>query len=196
MPSDSEKLWNSFRNGDKSAFEQIYRLNLSHLYEYGMRKVQDEAMVRDCIHDLFVRLWERRQKMNVVSNPRHYLLISLKNLLINAITRKDKLANFGGQEQFLLNFNLEKQIIKLEDDRLRAQKLADALDKLTPKQREVIYLRYFEELDYEEIAALMDISVKGLYKLHYRALDSLKEFLNMPKSDILLLFTLLRTLLF
>jgi RNA polymerase sigma factor (sigma-70 family) len=61
------------------------------------------------------------------------------------------------------------------------------MDQLTPRQREVIYLRFFEELSYEEIAGMLDISVKGAYKLSYRALDALKELLKISKKDLLLL---------
>lgn len=194
MPSNSDANRDMLVSGNKEAFEQIYREHMPHLFEYGLRKCQNKGLVEDCIQDLFVKLWDNRKKLSGVLNMRYYLLISLKNLLINAENRERKFDGLMYEERFLLDFNLEKQFIKNEDDRLRAEKMLKALQTLTPKQREVIYLRYFEELSYEDISVLMNISVKGLYKLHYRALDALKEWLSMPKTEIVLVFSLLSSM--
>jgi len=194
MPNTIDAYWVDFLAGERSAFEQIYRNLLPHLYEYGMRRTADETLVKDAIQDIFVKLWEGREKLKTVSSPKHYLLVALKNSLLNAQLRDGKLAPISEKEEFALHFNLESQIIKTEDDRIKAAKLARALEQLTPKQREVIYLRYFEELSYEEIHVLTNISVKSLYKLNHRAIETLKEFLAMPKGDVILLLSLLRFL--
>ncbi|WP_257666326.1 RNA polymerase sigma factor [Parapedobacter tibetensis] len=186
--------WSLFLSGDKTAFEYIYRMLLPPLYEYGMRKVGDEALVRDAIQDIFEQLWEGRGKLSQISRPKHYLMVALKNRLLNAQLKEGKLSPITYKEEFALQFNLENQIIKNEEDNRRAQQIIRALDQLTPKQREVIYLRYFEELSYEEIATLTNISVKSLYKLNHRAIESLKEFLSMPKADIVLLLTFVKML--
>ncbi|PRD52026.1 RNA polymerase sigma factor [Sphingobacterium gobiense] len=192
MSTTIEAQWNNFIAGDKSAYEQIYRSLLPHLYEYGMRRTADETLVKDVIQDLFVKLWESREKLSGIANPKHYLLVALKNGLLNAQLRGDRLSAISEKEEFALTFNLESQIIKTEDERIKAAKLMQALGQLTAKQREVIYLRYFEELSYEEISTLTNISVKSLYKLNHRAMEALKEFLTLPKADIIALLSLLR----
>ncbi|WP_437921839.1 RNA polymerase sigma factor [Sphingobacterium sp. LRF_L2] len=194
MSNTVNTYWDSFLAGDKFAFEQIYRLLLPNLYEYGMRRVADETLVKDAIQDVFIKLWEGREKLREIASPKHYLLVALKNSLLNAQLRDGKLSPISEKEEFALNFNLESQIIKTEEDRLRAEKLVRALEQLTAKQREVIYLRYFQELSYEEIHALTHISIKSLYKINHRAIETLKEFLAMPKGDVILLLSLLRFL--
>ena len=70
--------------------------------------------------------------------------------------------------------------------------MLQALNQLSPRQKEVLYLRYFEELEYNEIAGMMDISVKGVYKLNSRALETLRGILDMPNSGIISMLLLLR----
>jgi len=69
-----------------------------------------------------------------------------------------------------------------------------ALEQLTGKQKEVIFLRYFEELSYEEISAMTNISVKGLYKLNNRAMEALKDIMGMPKQNLLVLLYMIKFL--
>jgi len=75
---------------------------------------------------------------------------------------------------------------------VQTQKLIDALNQLTPRQKEVIYLRYFEELDYEEIATIMDITIKATYKLRARGLDILRQIMNSSNSSLVVLLALAR----
>ncbi|WP_223577969.1 RNA polymerase sigma factor [Sphingobacterium sp. GVS05A] len=73
---------------------------------------------------------------------------------------------------------MESSYIATEEQRGNALKLIQALEQLTGKQKEVIFLRYFEELSYEEISVLTNISVKSLYKLNNRAMATLITFLT------------------
>jgi RNA polymerase sigma factor (sigma-70 family) len=85
---------------------------------------------------------------------------------------------------FEVIFSVESDYIKKETSSVQNQKLTDALNLLTPRQKEVIYLRYFQELEYAEIAGIMEITVKGVYKLTARGLETLRQILNI--SDTLL----------
>lgn len=189
-----DRYWNDFIEGDKQAFEQIYRALLPNLYEYGMRRVNDEDYVRDSIQDVFIKFWENRSKLRSISNPKHYLLVALKNSLLNTQLRDGKLSSFGEKDDFQLTYDVESAYIASEEQRGNALKLIQALEQLTGKQKEVIFLRYFEELSYEEISALTNISVKSLYKLNNRAMEALKEIMGIPKQHLLALLYLIKLL--
>lgn len=189
-----DRYWNDFLEGDRQAFEQIYRMLLPSLYEYGMRRVKDEDYVKDSIQDVFIKFWENRSKLRSISNPKHYLLVALKNSLLNVQLRDGRLSSFGEEDDFILTYDVESKYIAAEEQRVNAAKLIQALDQLTPKQKEVIFLRYFEELSYEEISVLTNISVKSLYKLNNRAMGILKEILGMPKQHLLAILYLLKFL--
>ncbi|RKO70162.1 RNA polymerase sigma factor [Sphingobacterium puteale] len=189
-----DRYWNNFIEGDRQAFEQIYRALLPNLYEYGMRRVNDEDYVRDSIQDVFIKFWENRSKLRSISNPKHYLLVALKNSLLNAQLRDGKLSSFGEKDDFQLTYDVESAYIATEEQQANALRLIQALEQLTGKQKEVIFLRYFEELSYEEISTLTNISVKSLYKLNNRAMEALKEIMGIPKQHLLVLFYLIKLL--
>lgn len=194
MQTKDTYLWETFLTGEREAFEAIYNQHYKALYEYGMRKLQNEELVRDYVHDLFVKLWMNRTTTGTTDNIRYYLLASLRNFILNQTTKKSNLyyVDMEEAESFHITFNAETELTKLEQTNEQAQKVLQALNQLSPRQKEVLYLRYFEELEYNEIAAMMDISVKGVYKLNSRALETLRGILDMPNSSIISLILLLR----
>jgi RNA polymerase sigma factor (sigma-70 family) len=185
-------LWRSFTSGDRPSFEAIYRQHFDMLYEYGLRRTKDEGLTRDTIHDLFVKLWTNRTNLRETDNIKYYLLASFKNSLLNAQASKGRQKEYptANPEEFLLQFT-QTMANPAEESGQQQARLLEALDQLRPRQKEIIWLRYFEEMDYDQIAVLLDISVGGVYKLHYRALDALKDILNLSQGDLLLLLLLL-----
>ncbi|PJJ85074.1 RNA polymerase sigma factor [Mucilaginibacter auburnensis] len=182
-------LWASFLKGDPQAYENMYSQYYQNLYSYGVRKTNHPDLVRDCIQDLFVHLWTNRANLRQTDNVKYYLLASLRNFLVKASMQNDKRqgVSLDADMPFTMDFDPEMILLLKEKEGQRSKMIVEALEQLTDRQKEAIYLRYFEELSYDEVAELMNISVKGAYKLVYRALEVLKLALNMPKNDILLL---------
>jgi len=191
---DDELLWGDFLKGSRASLQDIYSRYYQNLYSYGMRKLNDPEIVRDCIQDLFVHLWTSRGNLNPTNNIKYYLLASLRNRLVRASAMDDKWqkVELSSANLFHVQFDLESDYIQKENISQKAKMLIDGLDQLTPRQKEVLYLRYFEELGYEQIAELLDLSVKGVYKLNYRAIDALKIILDVSKTDLLVLLLLCR----
>ncbi len=187
---DDDLLWGSFLDGSRSAFQEIYSKFYQNLYSYGMRKLNHAELVRDCIQDLFITLWTNRNNLSRTTNIKFYLLASLRNQLIKvaAADGKWQKVEISSTDDFRIQFNPELEYIRKENLTQKAKILIEALDKLTARQKEVLYLRYFEELNYEQIADLLNLTVKGVYKLNYRAIDAMKLILNINKSELLLLF--------
>jgi len=194
LSADDIILWRSFTGGDRSSFEVIYRRYFGTLYEYGMRKVNDEELVKDTIQDLFIKLWANRKGIRETDHIKYYLLVSFKNTLLNVQARHSRRNTLplGDPDSFYLPF-IEAGPVTEEHKRQQSLRLLEALNQLSPRQKEVIYLRYFEEMDYDQIAGLLHIAVGGVYKLHYRALDALKEILHLSQNDLLLLLLLCKT---
>ncbi len=186
---DDSVTWELFKNGDQQAFSFIYTSCSANLYEYGMRMVQDEDLTRDAMHDLFVKLWQNRQSVGPTNNIKYYLLTAFRNLLLtqrgieNRMPREDLQESTG----FNMEFTPESDYIRSEQLDVLSKQLLEALNQLSPRQKEIIYLRYFEELDYNQVAELMNLSVKGAYKLSARALDALREIMKLPVSMIFFL---------
>lgn len=182
-------LWSRLRNGEEDALDQIYKVHFQSLYQYGMRMLHQEDEVKDCLHNLFVKLWENRKSLNPTTQIRYYLLAALRNTIVNHRTKESKYEKVEANDDhvFDLNFTLESAYIRKEEMHEKAAQLAVAMNQLTPRQKEIIYLKYFEELDYSQIAEIMDMTTKGTYKLSARALDALREIMKVDKSLLVLL---------
>lgn len=185
-------LWQAFQQGDRRAFAAIYRQYFRNLYEYGLRVADDKSLVKDSIQDLFIKLWSNRLQLSSVRNVKSYLLVSLRGTIFNKTKQSSraKIVGIDDQHSFELDFTVESAYIEKEAVSERSRNLLNALNKLTPKQKEIIYLKYFEELEYNEIAAILNISVKATYKLSARAIVALREIMNTPGFSLLMIISL------
>lgn len=191
-------LWQAFQQGDRRAFAAIYRQYFRNLYEYGLRVAEDKSLVKDSIQDLFIKLWSNRLQLSSVRNVKSYLLVSLRSTIFNKTKQSSraKIIGIKDQHSFELNFTVESAYLEKEAVSERSRNLLNALNKLTPKQKEIIYLKYFEELEYNEIAAILNISVKATYKLSARAIVALREIMNTPGFSLLMIISLAKEELF
>lgn len=191
-PNHNYLLWESFKEGNKDSFEKIYHQYFKSLYEYGLRTVNDKEIVKDHIHDLFVKLWTNRNHLGEVKNIKSYLLVSLRNLIFDKIEKNKRIQLSAAEEDyyFEMTFSVESKFIEQESYSEQTKKLITALNNLSSRQKEIIYLKYFEELEYNDIAAILNISTKATYKLSARAINALKEILNLPDTYIIFLLAL------
>ena len=192
MPIDASEdfnVWQSFKSGSVDAFQKIYDDQFTALFDYGARLCSDREMVKDAIHDLFVKLWNNRKNLADVSALRSYLLVSLRGSIYNRIAREKKIVagEVGDGLPFGIVFSAEHEMIQKETERLKIQKVIDGLNTLSPRQKEILYLKYYQELSYETVAEVLQISVKATYKLNARALEALRTFMGTAFAVPLLL---------
>ena len=182
-------LWTRFRDGDEEAFASIYDRYVVSLYHYGERLCADHTLIEDSIHDLFVDLSRHRKTAPELSSLKFYLFKGFKNRLIKNIQKKNKLAHARIDDgfEFEMVFSFESELIAAQISEEQRIMLYRAIDRLSPRQKEALTLRFFDALSYPEIASLMTLPVKSVYMLIYRAIDWLKHNL---KIDSCFLFTL------
>lgn len=170
------------------AFRSLYFIHFPHLYEYGMRFLKDEELVKDSIHDLFVKLWETKGNLADVTAVRPYLLVALRSMLFNQLRKGKRMKMVDIEHQpFQMIFSFEQELINKEQSIEKSHKLSEALNQLTPRQKEFIFLRYFEEVSYEDISVIMNMSVKAAYKLNARSLEALRNILNTSIPALIIL---------
>ncbi|WPP51730.1 RNA polymerase sigma factor [Catalinimonas niigatensis] len=184
-------LWDRYRKGDKLAFEQIYFKHVNLLYDYGIRISRNVPLVEDCIQDLFSDLWEKRLQMNTVHSVKSYLLVSIRRRIIRRLSSERENAFQNQQEiyNYAQDFDPDLSESIAEEKLLH---LSKAFAKLSDKQKEVIYLRFYSQLSYEEIADVMSVQVKAIYKLMARAIHSLRTHISIPILE-LFLFAIIAT---
>ncbi len=176
--SDLE-VWSSFKNGDESAFNYIYRKHAAELYNYGMQVCHQNEWVLDCLQAMFVDIRRKRLRLGNVHSIKGYLFTVFHRELFKLIRkkRKDEFVPLDEMaDEFLIEASHETKLIAQELSGERKRELEEALNQLTKRERQAIVLLYREELSYREIADLMDFKeVKTARSLVYKALGRLKE---------------------
>jgi RNA polymerase sigma factor (sigma-70 family) len=170
--------WLALKNGSETAFERLYDSYFPKLYHYGMRICQDKALVKDSIQNLFVELWHKRASLSEVTSVKYYLFTCLRRRLIRELSQQSKY--MPGQELedgycFEVSASHEFQLITSQVSCENQERLQQAFGCLTQRQKEAVFLRFYENMDYEHIAAMLSMKeVKYARTLIYRALDVLK----------------------
>ena len=158
----------------------IYNAYVNDLFTYGLYLGFDKESVKDAIHDIFLKLATNRSFLDNTENIKFYLFKSLKNRLIDIHkNRKEHVAleatEMSLETPFNMVVNVEELLIEREEKLHIKNEIEQMLDLLTPRQREIIYLRYVHEYDYKQISELLQISVHGCHKLVSKAILSLRE---------------------
>jgi RNA polymerase sigma factor (sigma-70 family) len=175
-------VWKAFRRGNERAFDSIYDTHFSKLYNYGVRICQDKDLVKDCIQNLFVELWQKREHLSEVKSVKFYLFKSLRRKLIKELTSQNKYIHENNIEEnytFEVSFSHEFLLITYQIAQENQERLLKAFESLTQRQKEAVFLRFYENMDYEQIAAILSMKeVKYARTLVYRALDVLKASIH------------------
>jgi RNA polymerase sigma factor (sigma-70 family) len=186
---DDDQRWLAFQQGDERAFRELYQAHFRPLMNYGLRFVNSAAVVEDGIQDLFLELWQYRQGLARPQSVRFYLLRGLRNRLAAYLREALRLEEvpFGETAYpFALEASSEQRWIDLDVDESRRQRIRMALDQLTPRQREIIYLRYFNDLSYEQICDLLGINYQSARSQVYQAVKLLRQRLGPEYFGVLM----------
>jgi RNA polymerase sigma factor (sigma-70 family) len=169
-------LWDMLRAGSGEAFEQIFRHYYPSLLNYGLRFNKDEEEVKDCIQILFMNIWERKAFLGNSDSIRNYLLASLRRLILKR-AKANPLTIALDDDDSLFHVELSAEMKMIHDQTLKENviSLQRAIQNLPARQKEALYLRFYNDQSFGEISLIMNISTRAVYKLIYKALDALNE---------------------
>ena len=184
--NNNNQLWNLVCKGDEKAFKTLYSQYSKLLYQYGLKLTPKTELIEDCIQDLFTRIFKNHKNLGKTNNIKYYLLKSFRNNLVRLI-EKEKKYSFEDNDDyyFEIMFSAEDQIVVSEEEQKKQKILVDALKKLSARQKEAIYLRYTNGMEYDEIGRVMKMSVEACRNIIYRAIKSLRS--QIKKTNITLL---------
>ncbi|MBE0653107.1 MAG: sigma-70 family RNA polymerase sigma factor, partial [Bacteroidales bacterium] len=163
--------------GDNAALETIFKAHSKRIYHYGLKITSNRVIIEDSIQEVFSDLFRTRNSLGDTDNIYLYLLKSFKRKLIRLIQKENRFRFFNQDEDFVFDvvYSVEQDIINNEKTNFQLRTLHSALEKLTPRQKEAIYLRFTEEFEYPEIAEMMQMSIEACRNLIFRAIKALKE---------------------
>ena len=166
--------WVLFKNGNHRAFEKLYREHMSGLYDYGKRFSVDTAIVEDCIQDMFIDLWNKREKLNDVENVKSYLFVTFKRRLIRMLTKKKVFDSIDENNYFDIELSAESIMEKMEMHSENITKLKNAFEKLNKNQQHILYLKFYQGFSNKEISEILQINYQSTRNAMTRALTKLK----------------------
>ena len=187
-----KKLWRQFVTGDEAAFKALYDLSIQEMMLYGEKISPSLVILEESIQDLFTDLWENRKNYTHVQSVKFFLLGSLKNKILKHIRKEKRYTDSNPSElpAFNLEYSYETTLIENEIVKAQAAQLAAFLNKLPDREKEALYLKYYEGLSYDEVAAMMNINKRTVYNLIHKAIQYLRKNLSYQKIMIqFLLFT-------
>lgn len=186
------EYWNEFRNGSDAAFAHLYNAYFKPLYNYGCQLCRDGELVKDCLQIIFIDLLNNRSRRAEVYSVKHYLYATLRHRIMREMSSPHYLhAQVSEEYAFQIVIPHEDRLITNQITQMQRETLEQAVQQLTRRQREVIFLRFYENMGYEEISTIMEFEdAKSARNLVSKAICSLRE--KLPQPVLLVLMTLLR----
>lgn len=166
--------WQEFLQGDKDAYSWLYKTYIQLLYSYGLHFTMDGELIKDCIQEVFTKIYKNRKTLILPDNVRLYLLIALKNCLLNALNKQYRYTDLESIP-FILSETVEDEFLSTEASKLQKEEVENILSILTPRQREIMYYRFVEEMDFDQICKIMDLNYNSAHNLIQRALKKVRD---------------------
>ena len=185
-------LWSAFQNGDRDAFASIYQKYIDELLSYGYRVTFDRQLIRDSVQDLFLHIWVRRGNLAMTDSIKFYLFRSLRNRIIRNLEKHPERlhADIGLVDVAEESNAFEAVIFGHDGPSDSYEKLAEAVSRLSPRQREAVQLRYLHGFSLDEIAEMMQMNNQSVRNLLHRAITQLRLFFETAGGLLVFLSTL------
>ena len=165
MRNTDGNLWQRFKDGDRQAFLSLYDQYFPILFRYCKQITHNAEVIEDAIQDLFLSLWDRRSHLREAKSVKAYMMASVRRILLKQL-----------KDNRLVELNHALEIPAFQPNESPQQlDLVQALEQLSEKQREVLFLKFYNNLSYREVAEVMDIPVDTVYKISKRSLKGLKK---------------------
>ncbi|WP_282116456.1 RNA polymerase sigma factor [Cellulophaga baltica] len=175
--NNEEIIWSLFLQGDTNAFSLLFKKYYSPLYNYGIKLCSNSCVTEDCLQGFFVYLYENRNTIGEVKNIKAYLFISFRRTLFSALKKERNFTDLNSDTQNSSNFEFSPEELKIHQEISFAQtsSITLILNTLAPREREVIYLKYYGALSMSEIASTMDISYQSVLNTLQKAFSKIRK---------------------
>ncbi len=154
-------------------FKKYYREFCLIAYYY----VRNTEISEEIVQDVLVKIWEKRDTLDIKDSLFSYIKISIKNSCFNFFKHKKITLDYEKEESEKISSGYVNVSEELQDNEL-AIIIAKALDKLPPQRRKIFLLSRQEGLKYHEIAEKLNLSIKTIEAQMGLALKQLREMLK------------------
>ena len=180
-PRDIYKNWQLLAEGEKQGLYECFNIFYDDLYRFGLSLYKNPELVKEGIHNLFLELWKIRHKLADVQNIQQYTLTIYKRILyktyqqLSAETQTGHLVDDISIENIPVEPSYESILIASQHDEHMKKRLQKALNQLSPRQKEIIRLRYFDTVSFKDIADQTGLSERTIYNTLHNAIKVLRD---------------------
>jgi RNA polymerase sigma-70 factor (ECF subfamily) len=168
------KLTERLRSGDKEALFSMMAFYYNDLFRYGIKFTADKDVTKDIIGQFFIHVWDHRQKFSTAENFKCYLVVAFKRFVIDYLRRISRQLNLADYDAQCYEYSYEDYIVAWQSEESVKALLSKAIQELPGRQRELIQLRFYEQLSYEEIAIRTSLSIRTVYNKIHEAINRLR----------------------
>ena len=181
MPSN-EQLLNQARNLDENALTEIYDTYNLELYKYAYRILGDQMQAEDCVSETFNRFLNALHKGK---GPKDNIRAYLYRIAHNWITDQFKSKSNKTIQIDIEQFSSKEKLPEIQvHDNLSLERVRLAMKNLTPDQRQVIALKFFEGWNSKEISNIMEKLIGAIKSLQYRAISAMKKLISQQIKEV------------
>jgi RNA polymerase sigma factor (sigma-70 family) len=168
-------LWQRSVEGDKGAFCQLVEAHYKTLFNYAANFTQNRELIKDTLQDLFIQLWEKKESLQI-QYLTIYLLRSIRNNLFQSIrdNHRQAVTIDKALHDHSDDFTIENSLIFQEKDSEMKLRLKEAIGNLPKRQKEVVFLKYYQGLSNEQIADLMQVNRQSVANHLHKAILNLR----------------------
>ena len=184
MARTDVQLMLDVKAGDEQSFELLLRKYRTPLVNFLFRMVRDTAVAEDLAQEVFLRVYRARQEYAPSAKFTTWMFRIATNLALNSVRDNrhrrmeismDQPVDMGGEEQRPIEVpdrapSVEQELVA----RVRAEMILKAIHSLPEKQRAAVLLHKYQELDYDEIARVLECSESALKSVLFRAYETLR----------------------
>ena len=186
---DEYSLWKDFKNGDIDAYALIYQRYFFVLYNYGKKMSQDHELIKDCVQELFIKIWNNRENLTETTSIKYYLFTAMKRKLLDAL-RKPLLESISDHiDHDKASVDIEHYDADEADGSPQKDRVVRALNLLSQHQQKLLDMKFQKNLSNKEIADELGITIQSVYNAVFKALRSIRKQLSSISSIILCFFS-------
>ena len=161
--------------GDQRAFEDLYRLSFTRLFNFSMLYVHKKEVAVEIVNDIMMKVWNKRDGLTAIQSLETYLFVAARNHSLNY------LAKYSPYHVSIEPDALQGELINLDDPGAAMEwkelhfRLNQAIDELPDQCRTVFKLIREEGFRYKQVAEILGISPRTVETQLFRAIKKLDK---------------------
>ena len=172
---NDQQLWSNFKAGNHDAYTIIIQRYFKPMFIYAIRLSKDQDFVKDCIQDVFYNLWKRRENISHAESVKSYLFTAIRFRIYREQKKWNNFDELNDDYAFDAEISIEVKLIEDQNTVELKRKLETVLKNMPPRQKEILYLRFYENMDHGRIAEIMGLNQQVVYNLLRKSLLRLRK---------------------